>query len=296
MSAVAATPFLSLVKAFEILRVAVSRDLQTKLSLLFQEQRDEFFAEGVEIVPFDIRYTPDPDQILFIEKFEPPTKMLDALKNPLGFDVLDVNRLDTGNINGFFTGDQSGRMIWCQVFDRRRLISTRGFSIIYAGDTFRKLEEPGLTLDSRLAAVVENDRLYFRSFHVAKRLFDLSLYFKEATAEELKAFVENPRILFENPDILSEKSGPWIRTKVTLVRQSQILEKESPSKIAKEAKKYGLLIDVKKVNGKEKLYFPDDKKVVKDILRFLDEDYLTSTLTGTRYVSNSKRLLTAPAA
>jgi hypothetical protein len=296
MSAAADTPFLALVKDFEILRVAVSRDLQTKLSKLFQEQRDEFFAEGTEIVPFDIHYTPDPDQISFIEKFKPPAKMLDALKNPLGFDVLDVTRLDTGSINGFFTADQSARMIWCQAFDRRRLISTRGFSIIYSGDTFRKLEEPGLTLDSRLAAVVENDRLYFHSFHAAKRLFDLSVYFKEATAEELKAFVENPRILFENPEMLSEKSGPWIRTKVSLVRQSKILEKESPSKIANEAKKYGLLIDVKKVNGKEKLYFPDDKKIVKDILRFLDEDYLTSTLTGTRYVSNSKRPITAPAA
>jgi len=48
-------------------------------------------------------------------------------------------------------------------------------------------------------------------------------------------------------------------------------------------------IDIKTNNGK--LVIPKDKKQLKELIRFLDEDYVTAPLTKRRCLTNSKQYL-----
>lgn len=284
----------AIVEGFEVRRLPVSRDLQRELTTFFAEQRAGFFAAHPEKIAFAADYTPEDDQLLFIEEFGLPELMQKALRNPLVTDRLVEEELP--DIHGLFMGDADGREVSLQVFDRRRLLSTAGFSLVLAKDIFRKLEEGGLTLNTKLAAAVQDGHLYFHSFAMARRLFDLSKHFKEATDTDLGTFKTHKSVLFEDPDSLVENADSWVRRKVTLILQSGILNKERPARIAAVAEdEFGLLFQVQTVKGQEKLLFPSEKKALKEMLHFLDADYLTYNLTGDHYLSNSKRhLLTVP--
>lgn len=268
----------------------MSQDLQRDLTNFFAVQKDEFYAEHPAKVHFEADYIPEDDELLFINGFRLPEAMKSALRNPIVADPLSAEELP--DIHGIFTGDAEGHEVWLQVFDRRRLLSTKGLSLVLDGSVFKKLADAGLTLDNKLAAAIQNDRLYFHSFALARRLFDLSEYFKVATDGDLETFVTHRAALFEDPASLHRSADSWVRKKVALILQSGILDKERPARIAAVAEEeFGLTFQVQTVGGQEKLRFPSDKKALKEMLHFLDADYLTYTLTGTHYLSNSKRVV-----
>lgn len=144
-------------------------------------------------------------------------------------------------------------------------------------------------LDTKLSAVYREERLYFHSFFVARRVLDLSSYYKEATDADLKLFAKEETVALESPTTLTDNADDWVRRRVALIRDSKVMKNVAPKKIVTEAKRYGLKIRTKKADGKDQLLFPDDKRELKALLRFLDENYYTSGLTGDRFVANSKR-------
>ncbi|EAU3184231.1 DUF4868 domain-containing protein, partial [Salmonella enterica] len=57
----------------------------------------------------------------------------------------------------------------------------------------------------------------------------------------------------------------------------------------KAAKKINFPLQTNLVSGVEKIVMPQEKKAIKALLDFLDEDIFTSEITQTIYKSNSKR-------
>ncbi|EHQ9369278.1 DUF4868 domain-containing protein, partial [Salmonella enterica] len=80
-----------------------------------------------------------------------------------------------------------------------------------------------------------------------------------------------------------------IRTKVTLINKSGTLNNQTISKLKKAAKKINFPLQTNLVSGVEKIVMPQEKKAIKALLDFLDEDIFTSEITQTIYKSNSKR-------
>lgn len=64
-----------------------------------------------------------------------------------------------------------------------------------------------------------------------------------------------------------------------------MMEKAKPKSIKTSAKKFNLNIELQ--DGK--VLLPNDKKVCKDILTFLNEQYYIGLITGNKYRTNSKR-------
>jgi hypothetical protein len=284
--------FFALLDNFDLRLLSLTDDLQRELTPFFERQRDEFFAEYPDRMPFEADYTPDEGEAQFIESFKVPQNLAEGLKSPLTVNPLLGEELS--RIRGLFTGDVNGQEILFQIFDRRRLFSNQGFSLTVDRGTFRKLTDEGLTLDTKLAAAVQEGRLYFHSFALARRLFDLSSYFREATDADLDHFAIHEAVLFDNPASLRSNADSWVRRKVALILQSRVLDEERPAKIAVEAQDFGLIFHLQTVNGEEKLCFPSDKKSLKEMLHFLAEDYLLSTVTGDHFLSNSKRWVSGP--
>ncbi len=274
-----------------IVRFAVNSDVQVSMTAYLTAQV-EAFGTDCEEVPFDGNYKPEHGEMLVIEEFEDLDSLAKVVAAPLDVPVADPTSLDFDQIRALFFGQQEKDGTWVvylQSFDRRRVISSAGFSIFHSKDTFKRIEGSGLTLDNKLAARLRGTKLSFFSFFHIRQIFDMSNYYQEATDSDIKQFAELKELHVENVDELMAASDNWVRRKVWLVLQSSILGKVPPNDIKAIAAEFNIPIQYVAQDGIERIKVPSDRKSLKTLLRFLDEDYYKSPLSKTNYLTNSKR-------
>lgn len=128
--------------------------------------------------------------------------------------------------------DQNGvASVLIQHFDKKRVISTNGLSIFHAANVYKKIEGIGLTVDSKLTAILRDGALKFHSFHLLRQIFDVSEYYKEATDGDIHQFASMACVMVADSAKLIAISDTWVRRKLWLISQSQILEKVPVSDI-----------------------------------------------------------------
>ena len=272
-----------------VLRIPLSAEVQKEVSSTFEMQEKEFRAAAQEEIAFDGKYKPDEGECLSIGDYDDIDNLHGAIANPLGVPEIAATTGEFEEIKALFSGRSDGtkKIALIQPFDRRKIISNKGLSLVHATNVYKKVEGVGLTLDTRLAAVLEDKKLSFFSFFAARQIFDLTQYYKEATDEDLKVFAATVQIS-DIPNFI-DVSDIWVRRKVALVMQSAILEKIDLEETKKVANVFGIDMKTTVVDGKSVLVLPENKAELKKILRFLDEDYFESSLLSTPHLSNSKR-------
>ena len=278
----------------EVRLLPLHQSLQTQISALFESQESAFRSEDAEELDFDPSLRPDEDQIIRIPAFVLPDAIRSALENPLGVTPLSFSPETADRIVGLFVGGLAPNLkVLLQTFNRRQMLTASGLSIILRGDTFRRLDEPGLVLDSRLSAVVDGGDLFLRSYTQAARVLDLTEYYQEATDEEITEFAGSERLYCEDLDGMKAAADTWVRRKVAILAKSGVMAQLSPKKAKTIAAEFKISIGIKRVGGKDRIVLPQDRQALKELLRFLDEDYYKSALSDARYVSHSKRKLAA---
>lgn len=275
-----------------VLRIPLSAEIQGEVGALFRDQEADFNSSAQDEIAFDGKYKPEDGECLAISDYDDIDNLRSAVANPLGVPEISPTTGEFEGIKALFSGRTEGEQqtVLMQAFDRRKILSNKGLSIFHAANVYRKVEGVGLTLDTRLAAVLEGRKLRFFSFHAARQILDLSQYYKEATDDDLKVFSKSVRV----PDVASfvTAADTWVRRKVALVMQSAILEKIDLEETKKAALVFGIDLKVETLEGKPVLVLPGDKAELKKVLRFLDEDYFQSVLLSTPHLSNSKRQIT----
>ncbi|POA35595.1 MULTISPECIES: Kiwa anti-phage protein KwaB-like domain-containing protein [unclassified Pseudomonas] len=272
-----------------IIRFPLSADLRDEISTVFESQGNAFF-EGVDtIVSFDGRYVPEEGELLSINDFADVDGLSNAIANPLAIDQYDPATHSLDSVKALFMGriHESSPQILIQLFERRRLIARSGLAMFFAGNQFQKMTDSGLSLDTKLLAVIEGDTLKFQSFHFARRVFELSEYFKEATNEEVTTFAEHEKLAVGDVAEFLDSAGPQVRKKISLIRQSAVLENFTVQEILAVATTFQFSINLSE-DGR--IEVPTNRTELRRLLRFLDEDYYESPLSRTRFISNSKRV------
>lgn len=271
-------------------RLKLAREVQVLLSEAFALAAANLLNPDVEQIPFNGSYKPDQDEISYIEGFDMPDEIWAAIREPTSVEELRLG-LDAPNIRAIFTGatDEAARVVVFQQFRKTQFLTPKGISIILDRGTFKRLEDPGLNISDEVHMIYSRERLFFRSFFVAQRILPLSDYYREATDHDLATFAAIPRLTFADPDSFERNADTWVRRRVALIQDSGIMERLSPAEIQKAAEAYRLPIQTKQQDGQEKLVLPSDKKGLKEILRFLDENYYTGPLSGRQYLANSRR-------
>lgn len=278
--------------AKRIVRFSLSSPVQSELTAYIKAQ-ERFFDEADQEVEFDGKYKPDPGEVLCINNYDDMDDLASAINNPLGLDEVEPTEEFFDQIKALFTGysSQGHLKILLQSFDRRKIISTNGLSIFHSANVYKKIEGIGLTVDHKLTAILEDSRLRFFSFHSARQIFDLSEYYKIATDDDVKDFINADTIQSANPDAILEISDSWIRRKITLIQQSGILQNVPINEMKAIAIEFHIPFETISNEAGEKIVLPEIKSDLKKLLRFLDEDYYKSPLSKTNFVSNSKRLV-----
>jgi hypothetical protein len=277
--------------AKRIVRFELSSTVQDDLTTYIKSQESEFEL-STEVIPFDGKYKPDSGEVLLIDNYDDIDNLSNAILNPLSIEVVEPTESFFGDIKALFTGykSESGEVkVLLQNFDRRRIISTNGLSIFHSSNVYKKIEGIGLTVDSKLAAILEDGKLRFFSFFTARQMFDLSEYYKEATNDDIDVFSSSDAVRVTNKNGLIDISDSWVRRKISLIQQSDILGTVPINVMKAVALEFNIPFPTVNVDGHEVIDIPLDKPALKVLLRFLDEDYYKSPLSNTNFVTNSKR-------
>lgn len=274
------------------LRFSLSSDVQADLTALLRQQEINFNANGLDEIPFDGKYKPDPGEVLLIEEFDDIDGLSEAVASPLSITEILPTPEVFDTIKALFSGyigSDGIPVVLLQYFDKKRVISTNGLSIFHASNVYKKIEGIGLTIDTKITAIIREKSLKFQSFHLLRQIFDLSAYYKEATDVDIQQFAGLSCLSVNNSAQLLTISDSWVRRKLWLISQSQILQKVPVCDIKAVAAEFSIQLETIVNDGTEKIVIPDTKKDLKTFLRFLDEDYYKSPLLQNRYLTNSKR-------
>jgi len=251
-----------------------------------------YFERKRESFPFDGKYKPDENETLVIEEFEDIDNLGKAVESPLDIPIANPEEFAFDQIRALFFGkrEPDGSITtYLQHFDRRKLITDTGFSIFHSKNVYKRIEGTGLTLDTRITAKLSGKRLEFASFFLVRQMFDMTSYYEEATDADIHEFAKLPHVSVTDQAALIEVSDTWVRRKFWLIKQSGILERVALADIKLIAAEFGIPVEYAIIDGAEHLQLPVDKRQLKTLLRFLDEDYYKSPLSKTNFVTNSKR-------
>jgi len=278
-------------------RVPLTAALNQELAAMFAEQQAAFLGDKTERT-FSGSYNVDPGEIFTIADYPLSVVISDAIANPLTCQVLNLKN-ETRKIKALFSGvwnDQS-KQINFQVFDSGKLLKT-GFTLIGSGDTYKKLEEPGLILQDKFTAHFDNGTLYFSSYHNTKRFLDLAEYYQEATDAELDTFAASELFSLEDASSFKDSADSIVRKKIALLQKNHVLKDLQVSDIQTVANNFNQELPEEhhisiELDDHGKIVIPADKKQLKELVRFLDEDYVTAPLTKRKCLTNSKQYLSS---
>ena len=118
-------------------KVAISKDLQTELSKLFEEQSSEYLGERVETKSFTPTYTPLDGEVIEIDTFGLPDHLQKALSAPQEFPDLSMPFTDAAPvIKAILAVDSKDQRFYFQYFDRSRILR-RSATAIFKAECFK---------------------------------------------------------------------------------------------------------------------------------------------------------------
>ena len=268
-----------------IKRIPLSQDIQVAISNFYSDGVNDLIVNK-ELIEFNGNFKPDGDQVFYIDNYPLDAEIVNSINNPLAYDVLNVENFE-GNIFAVYTHlVLNGTPYYLfQHFDTRKIISNRGISLFYSQDTYTDIDRRGISISGNLTAVFTNNQLFFNSYFNTKKIFNLSDYYQEATAADINAFKANALFSIENNDDFDLHLNSTIRKKIKSIQLSGVLNGINVQNIIALAVDFGINLTS---DENDRLNIPNDKNSIRDLLRFLDEDYFITPITSTRCMTNSK--------
>ena len=276
----------------EILRLELAAKTQKAICEAFASAKLDLINDKTR-VPFDGSYKPHNDEFLAIESFRLPDEIIDAIRDPLGVAAFDKENDEFPEIKAIFVGErtQTGETekfsVAFQRFRKEQYISTRWYNLFFENNTFFQEKRFGISISDTIDCYYTDGELQFTSFYFARQVFDLSDYYRSATDVEVDSFAKSEKLSIEDSVAFRGMANTWIRRKIAMINDSQVLVNYTASEIKMLAAESGIDIDIKE----EAIVIPDDKEKVKVIIGFLDEEAYKGPFSQKTYLANSKRII-----
>lgn len=279
-----------LITSEEILRVDVDAATQKNICITFSEALNSLTTDKTRVV-FDGSYKPNDDEFLAIENFQLLDDIKDAIRDPIGVKGFQKSDGEFPEIKAVFVGERNENgeselfSVALQRFRKEQYISTKWCNLFFDNNTFIQEKRFGISIADGIDCFYTNGELQFSSFYFARQIFDLAEYYRSATDSEVDSFTTSEKLNLEDAVAFHSMANTWIRRKIAMINDSQVLTNYSASEIKKRAKAVGVEIDVKD----KKVIIPNEKEKVKIILGFLDEEAYKGPFSQNTYLANSKR-------
>lgn len=274
----------------EILRLEVDAETQKAICDAFSTAVSDLVGEKTR-VPFDGSYKPHQDEFLAIENFQLTDEIKDAIRNPMGVAAYQKDGNVFPEIKAIFVGERTETndtekfAVAFQRFRKEQYISTKWYNLFFEDNTFYRQSNFGISISDIIDCYYTESELQFSSFFFARQVFDLSDFYRSATDQEVDSFTASEKLTIENPQEFKSMANTWIRRKIAMINDSEVLINYPASKIKSLAKSVGIDITVEN----KKVVIPNDKEKIKVILGFLDEEAYKGPFSQNTYLANSKR-------
>lgn len=274
----------------ELYRLEVDADTQREVCSSFYSALNDLISEKRKI-SFDGSYKPHNDEFLAIENFQLSDAIKDVIRDPLGVPAYQKENGEFYDIKAIFVGkrietDDTERFeVVFQRFRKEQYISTSWVNLFFTNETFRREKNFGISISDSADCYYTEGELQFSSFYFARQIFDLSEYYRSATDQEVQAFTTSDKLSFEDTETFNNSANTWIRRKIAMINDSDVLVNYKASEIKKLAKDAGITIVVEN----KKVVIPNDKEQIKVILGFLDEEAYKGPFSRNTFLANSKR-------
>lgn len=212
-------------------------------------------------------------------------------QSPLGLQTFRYSEEDEPDIRAVFVGQRREAnntevfTVAFQRFRKEQYLSTRRFNLFYSEDTFRRENRWGIGITDSVDCIFTATELRFSSYYYARQVFDLGEYYRSATDAKVQSFCDLPLLHIPDKQAMQAMADTWIRRKIALINDSGVLKNNTAKKIKKLAQECGLVVTVEN----NKVILPTEKKKLKEILGFLDDEVYKGAFTELTYVTNSKR-------
>lgn len=272
-----------------IYRLDVDADTQKAISTSFEHGLSELVKDKTK-TPFDGSYKPEEYEFLFIGNFRLSDPLKDAIRDPIGVPTYQEQNGSFREIKAICVGERNEDndteqfKVAFQRFRKEQYISTNWINLFFTKSTFRRETDFGISISNSIDCYFTDGELQFSSFYFARQIFDLSEYYRTATDKELSAFTKNEMLAFEDTTEFM-KANSWIRRKVAMINDSEVLKKHNLDEIQKYAQEAGILL---KMNN-NKIVIPSDKEQIRIILGFFDEEAYKGPFSQDTFLANSKR-------
>ena len=273
----------------KLLRIPLRQELQNNLAESWEIQHQDF-VDGVDEVNFNAGYKPEKHERFGIPEYKLPP----WFSGINGQTILDLDRLKAKEelfeciqgIAGYGCNSRMDDLMLFQNFTRSQVIKA-GRHLLFDSNTFRGIDQPGLTLDRSLSAVYLplERKLLFKSFRTVNTFLPLSDFYREASGKEIREVLEHEMLEAEDPDALINNANQWFCKRISMLKDSGVLDEYSADEIKERSK--GHNISIKVSNGK--LAFPAGKGDAKKLLQFLNEELYRGPITETIFETNSKK-------
>lgn len=284
--------------ASRIMRFKLDQTAESLMKDILKEAVSKFEVANTEI-PFSADYTPSQDELFIIDDFNSGIDLKDLLENPTKIPILQLEEKNDGlsldDIVGIIATDIPNNRVLIQYFEKRNIIELSRSIIkrlVNNSYEFVAATSNGISIPTDILAILDsNKKLKFRSFQRLRHIFDMDFYFKEATDEQLKDFVNNCSKLevIQGFDI-QEIDDTMIRKKIAIINNAEILNKYSVDelKVAASSISYPLPLN----QSGDKIQLPNNKKQFKDLLQFLSSNIYEDPISHATRITNSSRLYT----
>ena len=270
-------------------RIPMHQALQQTLTTTWEAQVEAFLDDAQE-VEFDAGYQPEEHERFALHDFEPLDWLAGESSATIGdLDPIEQNDASIASIKaiaGFARDGNGNELVLFQNFSRSHVIRPGTFLLLRNG-TYETTERPGLTLDTKLAAVyvVAEQKLLFRNFRTVNTFLPLGDFYEEASEQQIREVLAHEKLAPVNVEAIATESNQWFRKRFAMLRDSGVLDKYSANQVRARSKGYDVEIRVQK----GKIVFPEDRPSAKKLLQFLNEELFRGAITETLYETNSKR-------
>ena len=241
-----------------------------------------FFEQGVNAeVDFNGDWKPDANEVLTIDDVSESTLMTNAINvNASSFTDVNISNFSNEPIKAIFTGITTNGQtkVFVQKFSSKQALSLNQLPVKTTDDIF--------TIDNKLVAIIEGNKTKFKSFHNARMVFDLSEFYKEATDEDLTQMSQHASLEIADLASFISEADTQVRKMAHSIESSAVLDNYTVTQISTAAANFP---DIPVVVNNGKITLPSDKKELKEVLHFLLEDIYKGPLSGSDYLTNSKR-------
>lgn len=273
---------------YNIKRIPLEKTIQKEIEEIFLDQANIFMTSYTSVCEFTGSWKSEDDELFYLKSPGYIDKLFNTvISNNSTLDLLHIEEYDQNPIKALFTYDDKKKEVLVQRFVKTQILG-RKYALFLDKNIYNKIDQPAITLDSKLLCIISNGTMFFNNFSNMRMSFDMKEFYVEATNIEIESYFKNNsnKILINDISYFTQHANQTIRKLINNLNKSSVLSDFSIDEIKNKASEINL--NILQIEN-DKIVLPNDKNEIVKILSFLDEKLYKGTFSNNTFITNSTR-------